>query len=85
MNTSRWREEISSLIETAQDLLQCVGNDVREASLLQSSSSSSSTSSSGASSLSHGSADLGRILEEELFSHAGCAGDKVRIHYTTIQ
>ena len=73
----RWREEVSSLMETTHDLLQCVANDLREASF-SAASSASVNSSSGASSLSYGSADLGKIIEEELFScPKGRGGDKV--------
>lgn len=51
----RWREQVEGMMETAIDLIRCVGNDVVEAS----SSSESSLSTVSA----H---DLGKIIEEEL-------------------
>jgi len=51
----RWREQVEGMMETAIDLIRCVGNDVVEAS----SSSESSLSTVSA-------CDLGKIIEEEL-------------------
>ena len=67
-------------MDTAQDLLLCVANDARDFSGASMSSefSSNSCCSSGASSLT--SQDLGRILEEELFSSGqSSSGDKMYV------
>ena len=52
----KWKTEMADMMETTQDLIQCVANDIVE-----------TNSSCGSSVTSMTSQDLGKILEEELF------------------
>ena len=69
----RWKKEMTWMMGTTLDLMQCVVNDVI------SSDEMSSNASSRHSSITTSSCDLGRILEEEI-GVLSSSSDKVRFY-----